>query len=241
MNVFHGTDAYFGGTSPTAPADLAAATEAPAASDETSAAENTEPAGTAAAAPAAALPAPVDTEKSYKANADDTEDTPCEVGNYAADCSSIDSTNLIDYMDRDDVLFIDTRDFEDYVKKHFRNFEVIPYFAYIWNAEAHTNPDLIHLYGGTTTEPIPMYEESDKILEYLFPKDKTLFIMCQSGGRVRMLMEIMEARGWDMSKVYNIGGLAQYSGSQYRDYMTDTPEFSISGEYSFEDLTPIEP
>lgn len=239
IGEFHGTDAYFGGEGAAAPA-------APA---ETEAAETTE-AGTteAAATPApaeskalAALPAPVDTTKSFKATKDATEDTPCEINSFSVDCSAINNTNLIDYMHRDDVMYIDTRDYEDYVKKHFRNFEVVPFFAYIFNAEAHENADMIQLYGGTPTEPVPVYEESDKMLEILFPKDKTLFIMCQSGGRVKMLMEIMEARGWDMSKVYNIGGMAQYTGSEYRDLITDTPELIVNSEYSFEGLTRIAP
>ena len=42
-----------------------------------------------------------------------------------------------------DVMYIDTRDFGDYMKKHIHNFEVIPFFAIVFNAEAHTNPDLI--------------------------------------------------------------------------------------------------
>ncbi len=56
-----------------------------------------------------------------------------------------------------------------------------------------------------------------------------------------MLMEIMEARGWDMSKVYNIGGMAQYTAAEYRDLITDTPELIVESKYSFEGLTRIAP
>lgn len=86
-----------------------------------------------------------------------------------------------------------------------------------------------------------MYEESDDLLEALFPKDKTLFIMCQSGGRVGMLMNILAARGWDMSKVYNIGGMAQYTGAEYRDMIVDTPEMIMTTTYSMEGLTRVKP
>ena len=127
------------------------------------------------------------------------------------------------------------------MKKHLRNFEVIPFFGLIFNAEAHTNAELPQLYGGTPTEPVPVYEESDDLLEALFPKDKTLFIMCQSGGRVGMLMNILAARGWDMSKVYNIGGMAQYTGAEYRDLIVDTPEMLMDITYSMEGLTRIAP
>ncbi len=144
-------------------------------------------------------------------------------------------------MGRPDVMYIDTRDFEDYMKKHFRNFEAIPFFALIFNAEANTDATKIQLYGGSPTEPVPVYEESDELLEVLFPKDKTLFIMCQSGGRVGMLMNIMKARGWDMSKVYNVGGMAQYSGAEYKPFITDTAEFSMTATYNIEGLTRINP
>lgn len=239
LGSYHATDAYFGGEAVAVPAGTAETAEVTEGTATEPAAAG--PASEAPAKDAAVLPAPIDTSKSFKATKDATEDTPCGEGSFAADCSAVNSSNLIDYMNRDDVLYIDTRDFEDYVKKHFRNFEAVPFFAYVFNAEAHTNTDLIQLYGGTPADPVPVYEESDKILEYLFPKDKTLFIMCQSGGRVKMLMEIMEARGWDMTKVYNIGGMAQYTGAEYRDLITDTPELTITGGYSFEGLTRIAP
>ena len=86
-----------------------------------------------------------------------------------------------------------------------------------------------------------MYEESDEILNAFFPKGKTIFLMCQSGGRVNNLMKLLNARGWDMSKIYNIGGMAQYAGAEYRDIVTDTPEIIISATYTFEGLTRIAP
>lgn len=187
------------------------------------------------------LPAPRNLEKTYKASAEATEESPCAEDCYLLDCSAIDSENLIDYLGLDDVLYIDLRNYEDYLVKHFRNFEVIPYFALIFDAEAHTNEEKIQLYGGTPEEPVPVYEESDKILEYLFPKDQTIFLICQSGGRVAMLMNILEARGWDMSKIYNIGGMAQYTGKEYRPLIVDTMEFGLIPAYSIEGLTRIAP
>ena len=231
--VYHGSDPFFAGDD-TVPA-LYPATEAPAAEAAAEA-----PAAQGAAVALSELPAPVDTTKMFKPDKDSAE-IPCTEGSFGPTCSAINSDNLIDYLGRPDVMYIDTRDFEDYAKKHFRNFEVIPFFALIFNAEAHTNPDMVQLYGGTPTEPVPVYEESDQLLEVLFPKDKTLFIMCQSGGRVGMLMNIMKARGWDMSKVYNVGGMAQYTAAEYRPHITDTAEFVLEGTYRIEGLTRIAP
>jgi hypothetical protein len=61
--------------------------------------------------------------------------------------------------------------------------------------------------------------------------------MCQSGGRVNQLMKLLNARGWDMTKIYNIGGMAQYAGPEYRDLVTDTPEILVEATYHFEGLT----
>jgi len=211
---------------------------AEAAEEEAVAEEEAEPAE--AEETASDLPAPVDTTKTYLANANDKTETPCEEGNFGPTCSAINSDNLTEYLNRGDVLYIDLRDYADYAKKHLLNFEVIPFFALIYNADAITDETLPQLYGGELTDPQPVYEESDEILEALFPKDKVLFLMCQSGGRVSQMMNILSARGWDMSKIYNIGGMGHYTGSDYRNLTIDTPEITIDATYGFEGLTRIE-
>ena len=185
------------------------------------------------------LPAPVDTTKKYKANKDDTEDTLCTPGNFGPTCSAINNENLRQYLGRSDVVYIDIRDYEDYAKKHLRNFECIPYLALIFNANAHKDSSLPQLYGGTTDDPVPVYKESDEILSALFPKNKVIFLMCQGGGRVNNLMKILNARGWDMSKVYNIGGMGNYTSPAYRDVTMDAPEVTLKSTYSFSGLTRI--
>ena len=193
----------------------------------------------AAAKESSELPAPVDTKKTFKANKDDTTETFCAPGNFGPTCSAINNENLRAYLGRSDVMYIDIRDYADYAKKHLRNFECIPYFALIFNENAGKDDSLPQLYGGTPDKPVPVYKESDEILEALFPKNKNIFLMCQGGGRVSNMMKILSARGWDMSKIYNIGGMGQYAGPQYRDITTDTPEISIKVEYNFEGLTRI--
>ena len=187
------------------------------------------------------LPAPVDTKKTYKANKDDKEETFCEPGNFGPTCSAIDSSNLREYLGRSDVFYVDIRDYEDYAKKHLRNFECVPFFALIFNANADKDASLPQLYGGTVDNPVPVYEESDEILAALFPKNKVIFLMCQGGGRVNNLMKILNARGWDMSKVYNIGGMGHYATPAYRDLTNDAPELTLKVNYSFEGLTRIAP
>ena len=228
----HGTDYHFEND----PSLVVAETKAEVPVQESVASEEA-PAGTTVEK--LELPPPRDLTKTYKA-ADSEEEVQATEDCYLTACSSITADNLIDYLGRDDVLYIDLRNYEDYIMKHFRNFEVIPYFGQIFNAEAHTDVSMVHLYGGTPKEPVPVYEESDKMLELLFPKDQTLFLLCQSGGRVAMMMDILAARGWDMSKIYNIGGMAQYTGREYRPYIVDTMEFGIVPEYTVTGLTRVE-
>lgn len=181
------------------------------------------------------LPAPRDLSKTYKPTADSPE-TACTDEVYSVACSSVNPENLDQYLNRNDVLYIDIRDFKDTTMKRFRNFEVVPYFAYIFNANAHTDENLIQLFGGTPAEPIAVYVESEILLNQFFPKDKTLFIICAAGGRVNQLMNILKAYGYDMSRVYNIGGVGQYTDSKYAPFLADTAEFTIEGEYKILDV-----
>ena len=183
------------------------------------------------------LPEARDTTKTYKPS-QDAEETACTADVYAAGCSSINAENLTEYLNRDDVLYIDLRDYSDYAKKHLRNFEVIPYFALIFDADAGTEGKP-QLFGGTLDAPVATYEESELLFEAMFPKDTTIFLMCQSGGRVAQLMQLMDSLGYDMSKIYNVGGMGQYTGSEYAPYTTDNAEVTLDVTYSFEGLTPV--
>ena len=50
------------------------------------------------------------------------------------------------------------------------------------------------------------------ILEYLFPKDKNIFLMCGGGGYAGMTKNLLVALGWDTDKIYNVGGYWYYDG-----------------------------
>lgn len=56
------------------------------------------------------------------------------------------------------------------------------------------------------------YEESISILENLFPKDKTIFLMCGGGGYAGMTKALLVANGWDGDKIYDAGGYWFYEG-----------------------------
>ena len=60
---------------------------------------------------------------------------------------------------------------------------------------------------------IPNYEESMNILEYIFPKDKNIFLMCGAGGYAGTAKKMLISLGWDSNKIYNIGGYWYYEGN----------------------------
>ena len=50
------------------------------------------------------------------------------------------------------------------------------------------------------------YKESLEYLEYYFPKDKYIFLMCGGGGYAGMTKNLLVSLGWDKEKIYNVGG-----------------------------------
>lgn len=56
------------------------------------------------------------------------------------------------------------------------------------------------------------YKESIKFLEYYFPKDKNIFLMCGGGGYAGMTKNLLVSLGWDKNKIYNVGGYWNYNG-----------------------------
>ena len=98
-----------------------------------------------------------------------------------------------DFFGNEGIRFIDMRDAnEGYAAGHIQNFESISHFkvvALLFNADF-----------------TPKYEESVDILNDLFPKDQTYFLMCQSGGRVASTIKLLIANGYDAAKLYNVGG-----------------------------------
>ena len=52
-------------------------------------------------------------------------------------------------------------------------------------------------------------------------------------------MNLLNALGWDMSKIYNVGGMGQYTDAGFEPYVVDAAECTVTATYSFEGLTPV--
>lgn len=60
---------------------------------------------------------------------------------------------------------------------------------------------------------VPLYKESLAIINFLFPKDKNVLLMCGGAGYAGMMRDILLDLGWDANKIYNTGGYWFYEGS----------------------------
>ena len=131
------------------------------------------------------------------------------------------------YLNREDSVYRDMRMLKDpgnyeaiggdsYLSGFIKGFEVVPY-PYLVNVsglpkevgETYTGKTLFTEKDGKYTAN---YEESMAILEYLFPKDKYIFLMCGGGGYAGMTKTMLTKLGWDENKIYNVGGYWYYEG-----------------------------
>jgi len=131
------------------------------------------------------------------------------------------------YLNRTDSVYRDMRMLKDeanyeaiggdsYLSGFVKGFEVVP-FPYISNVEG-LPKEVGNTYQGKTLftmkdgKYIANYKESMEIIEYLFPKDKYIFLMCGGGGYAGMMKNMLVSLGWDKNKIYNVGGYWYYEG-----------------------------
>ena len=140
---------------------------------------------------------------------------------------NINEETIDDYLNRSDSVYRDMRMLKDpgdyeaiggdsYLSGFVKGFEVVPY-PYLVNVTG-LPEEVGDTYDGDTlfTEEdgkyTANYEESSEILEYYFPKDKNIFLMCGGGGYAGMTKNLLVSLGWDQNKIYNVGGYWYYEG-----------------------------
>ena len=146
---------------------------------------------------------------------------------------NVNEKTIDNYLGRNDVVYRDVRMLEDTatwenkggtreMTGFVKGFEVIPY-AYLTEfpqeyIDQKKNENVTGLYKGKTLfrledgKYVANYKESMDILEYLFPKDKFIFLMCGAGGYANFTKQMLVALGWDKAKIYNVGGYWNYEG-----------------------------
>ena len=141
---------------------------------------------------------------------------------------NINEATIDNYLNREDSVYRDMRMLKDpgnyeaiggdsYLSGIVKGFEVIPY-PYLTHVkglpkevgESYKGKTLFtQLEDGTYKAN---YKESLEILEYYFPKNKNIFLMCGGGGYAGMTKQLLVSLGWDENKIYNVGGYWYYNG-----------------------------
>lgn len=140
---------------------------------------------------------------------------------------NINEETIDKYLNRSDAVYfdmrmlIDTAHYENiggdsYLSGFIKGFEILPY-PYL--APVNGLPEEVgDPYTGKTLfsikddKYVANYKESMDILEYFFPKDKYIFLMCGGGGYAGMTKNMLVALGWNENKIYDIGGYWYYKG-----------------------------
>lgn len=142
--------------------------------------------------------------------------------------ANINEETIDEYLNRSDSVYFDMRMLIDkakyeniggdsYLSGFIKGFQVLPY-PYLVNVtglpeavgESYTGNTLFTVSEDGTY--LANYEESLEILEYFFPKDKYIFLMCGGGGYAGMTKKLLVSLGWNEDKIYNIGGYWYYNG-----------------------------
>ena len=146
---------------------------------------------------------------------------------------NINEKTIDKYLDREDSVYRDMRMLVDpgnyealggdsKLSGFIKGFEVIslPYIIPVTNLPEEVGNTYIGqtLFDIDSNENyIPNYEESMDIIEYIFPKDKNIFLMCGAGGYAGMAKNMLVKLGYDENKIYNIGGYWYYEGKNNID------------------------
>jgi len=146
---------------------------------------------------------------------------------------NINEENIDTFLNRSDSVYRDMRMLKDpgnyeaiggdsYLSGFIKGFEVVPY-PYLTKVEGLPEPVGDSYIGktlftkGEDGKYKANYKESMEYLEYYFPKDKNIFLICGGGGYAGMTKNLLVSLGWDENKIYNIGGYWFYKGKNKID------------------------
>ena len=156
---------------------------------------------------------------------------------------NINETTIDEYLNRPDAVYRDMRMLEDpgnyeaiggdrYLSGFVKGFEVIP-LPYLVPVSG--LPEAVgDTYKGNTLFSVneegkytANYKESMEFLEFYFPKDKVIFLMCGGGGYAGMTKAMLVSLGWDENKIYDVGGYWNYNGKNNVEVKNENGDFDF--------------
>lgn len=174
--------------------------------------------------------------------------------------SSVTTTNIEDYLFREDSQYIDLRPYSWVIKDgHIAGFEFFPFYDFLaHNAKkdrlftfSNKNEAGETLVLGDVGTFSPNYVESVSLLNRYFSVDKNIFVISQSGLEGCYFINLLVQYGYDCSKLYNVGGYSISPGLGHIPYISiENPKYKVEGnklidsqineEFNpFSELTPI--
>ena len=142
---------------------------------------------------------------------------------------NINEETIDKYLFREDSVYRDMRDLVDeadyskiggdsYLSGTIEGFEAIP-FPKVVNVTG-LPEEVGETYSGKTLftydeeedSYTANYKESMEYLEFYFPKDKYIFLLCGGGGYSGMMKNMLVKLGWDADTIYVVGAHWSYKG-----------------------------
>ena len=176
--------------------------------------------------------------------------------------SSVTTSNIDEYLFREDVVYVDLRPYSWIAKDgHIAGFGFYPFYDLIAHRKDEDRlfkMDIVYkedgskILGGEVGSFTPNFVESEMIINRLFAKDKYIFAISQSGLECCYFFNLLIQLGYDASKLYNIGGFSISTGFDNPSYLAiENPKYLVPGNsiltdvqdvtFNFmENLTPLE-
>ena len=160
---------------------------------------------------------------------------------------NINMTTIDDYLNRPDVAYIDVRmlydpaDFEaiggvSSLTRTLPGYRIVP-FPFLASVGplpvdgAYDGDTLFYVEWGENREILvirPNFAESEIIFNQIFPKDRTIFLMCGGAGYTSLMRALLFHFGYDESKIYHTGGNWHYEGNMGLDLTISSSDRNIA-------------
>lgn len=154
--------------------------------------------------------------------------------------SGVTTKNINNYLFREDTIYVDLRPYSWVIKDgHIAGFGFYPFYDLIahrqledrlFSMDVIYNEDGSKILGGEVGSFTPNYEESVMVINKLFPKDKYIFAISQSGLECCYFLNLLIQLDYDPTKLYNVGGFSISTGFEnvaYKDI--ETPTYLVKG------------
>lgn len=138
--------------------------------------------------------------------------------------SPIQPQNLDSYMFIEDAFYVDTRSLNQIRDEGYvAGFHWIPFYEFVASLTGSTTLYTMNqfppkdgqerIFLGDSGSFTQNYEESNRIIERIFPKNKPILVISTAGVEATYLLNLLVQLGYDASLLYNVGPFSNSVGS----------------------------